>query len=84
MYKLLFCIQEMTVKKDKVQQMNPPKFEMIEDMANLTYLNEAAVLHNLRSRYYNQIIYVSRLNVPNQSGLYSNKSCTMLLQPKCN
>jgi len=39
--------------------MNPPKFEKIEDMANLTYLNEASVLHNLRSRYSNGFIYVS-------------------------
>ena len=39
--------------------MNPPKFERLEDMANLTYLNEAAVLHNLKSRYCNGFIYVS-------------------------
>jgi len=31
----------------------------IEDMANMTYLNEASVLHNLRARYTNQLIYVS-------------------------
>ena len=41
------------------QQMNPPKFEKIEDMASLTYLNEASVLHNLRQRYYSSLIYVS-------------------------
>ena len=41
------------------QQMNPPKFEKIEDMAGLTYLNEASVLHNLRQRYYSSLIYVS-------------------------
>lgn len=28
-------------------------------MADLTYLNEAAVLHNLRQRYYSKLIYVS-------------------------
>lgn len=39
--------------------MNPPKYEMSEDMANLTYLNEASVLHNLRARYKAQLIYVS-------------------------
>jgi len=38
--------------------MNPPKFEKIDDMANLTYLNEASVLHNLRSRYNAGLIYV--------------------------
>lgn len=41
------------------QQMNPPKFEKIEDMASLTYLNEASVLHNLQQRYYSSLIYVS-------------------------
>ena len=51
--------QEKTVKKDSIQQMNPPKFEKIEDMANLTYLNEASVLYNLRSRYSSGLIYVS-------------------------
>lgn len=38
--------------------MNPPKFEKTEDMANLTFLNEASVLHNLRARYVNMMIYV--------------------------
>lgn len=28
-------------------------------MADLTHLNEAAVLHNLRQRYFNKKIYVS-------------------------
>ena len=30
---------------------NPPKFEKCEDMANLTFLSEAAVFWNLKSRY---------------------------------
>ena len=42
-------------------QMNPPKFEKIEDMASLTYLNEASILHNLRQRYYSSLIYVGNL-----------------------
>lgn len=47
------------LKKDDLSQVNPPKFEKSEDMADLTYLNEAAVLHNLRQRYYMRLIYVS-------------------------
>lgn len=47
------------MKKDNVHQVNPPKYEKVEDMADLTYLNEAAVLHNLRQRYYAKLIYVS-------------------------
>uniref|UniRef100_A0A4W3JZD2 Myosin heavy chain 7B n=1 Tax=Callorhinchus milii TaxID=7868 RepID=A0A4W3JZD2_CALMI len=46
-----------TVKEDDVQLMNPPKFDMIEDMAMLTHLNEASVLHNMRRRYANWMIY---------------------------
>ena len=45
--------------KDDVQKMNPPKFDKVEDMAELTCLNEASVLHNLKERYYSGLIYVS-------------------------
>ncbi|XP_032591846.1 myosin heavy chain, muscle isoform X10 [Drosophila grimshawi] len=44
-------------KKDLLSQVNPPKYEKAEDMSNLTYLNDASVLHNLRQRYYNKLIY---------------------------
>ncbi|KAG2183466.1 hypothetical protein INT43_006472 [Umbelopsis isabellina] len=39
------------------QQMNPPKFDQVEDAAQLTYLNEASVVHNLRIRYFSNKIY---------------------------
>lgn len=47
------------VAKDDIQKMNPPKFNKVEDMAELTCLNEASVLHNLKERYYSGLIYVS-------------------------
>ncbi|CAF3330941.1 unnamed protein product [Rotaria sp. Silwood1] len=47
----------LTFKKDDIQQMNPPKFTCCDDMANLTYLNDASVLHNLRDRYGRWLIY---------------------------
>ena len=37
--------------------MNPPKYEMCDDMADLTYLSDATVYHNLRERYVNWYIY---------------------------
>ncbi|PAV86100.1 hypothetical protein WR25_24427 isoform B [Diploscapter pachys] len=37
--------------------MNPPKFDKTEDMANLTFLNEASVLANLKDRYKDMMIY---------------------------
>ena len=52
--------QEKPFKKDQLQQVNPPKYEKCEDMSNLTYLNDASVLWNLKARYVNQLIYVSR------------------------
>ncbi len=48
-----------TVSKDDIQKMNPPKFDKVEDMAELSFLNEASVLYNLTSRYYSGLIYVS-------------------------
>lgn len=49
----------MKFNKDDIQKMNPPKFNKVEDMAELTCLNEASVLHNLKERYYSGLIYVS-------------------------
>lgn len=54
-----FGLFQQTLKKELVQEMNPPKFEKTEDMSNLTFLNDASVLHNLRSRYGAMLIYVS-------------------------
>lgn len=50
------------MKDGDIQQMNPPKYDMIEDMAMLTQLNEASVLYNLRRRYSAWMIYVSPLS----------------------
>uniref|UniRef100_A0A0N5CAX5 Myosin heavy chain n=1 Tax=Strongyloides papillosus TaxID=174720 RepID=A0A0N5CAX5_STREA len=49
--------RRVTLSKDDCQKMNPPKFDKVEDMADLTCLNEASVLHNLRERYFSGLIY---------------------------
>lgn len=49
---------ELTLSKEETQEMNPPKFTKTEDMANLTFLNEASVLTNLKDRYSAMMIYV--------------------------
>ncbi|XP_044844654.1 myosin-10-like isoform X3 [Mauremys mutica] len=49
--------RQVLVPKHEVQKMNPPKFSKVEDMAELTCLNEASVLHNLKDRYYSGLIY---------------------------
>lgn len=48
----------LTVRETEMQPMNPPRFDLLEDMAMMTHLNEAAVLHNLRQRYARWMIYV--------------------------
>ncbi|XP_038567230.1 myosin-10 isoform X6 [Micropterus salmoides] len=49
--------RRITLSREEVQRMNPPRFSKVEDMADLTCLNEASVLHNLRERYYSGLIY---------------------------
>ncbi len=43
--------------------MNPPKFDRVEDIADLTFLNEASVVHNLRLRHGSGAIYVCQISV---------------------
>ena len=49
--------EKKTFKSEQVGQVNPPKFEKCEDMANLTYLNDASVFWNLKTRYQAKLIY---------------------------
>jgi len=42
---------EVTLPKTEVFECNPSKFEKEEDMSNLSILNKACILHNLRTRY---------------------------------
>merc|ERR1719461_1464233 len=49
--------EKKTFKSDQVGQVNPLKFEKCEDMANLTFLNDASVFHNLKVRYQAKLIY---------------------------
>lgn len=44
---------------DQVDKVNPAKFDKADDMAELTHLNEASVVHNLHTRYQSDLIYVS-------------------------
>merc|ERR1712213_110959 len=49
--------EKKTFKSAQVGQVNPPKFERCEDMADLTYLNDASVFYNLKVRYQAKLIY---------------------------
>ena len=55
---LVMCGHEKkSFKSEQVGQVNPPKFEKCEDMANLTFLNDASVFWNLKVRYQAKLIY---------------------------
>ncbi|KRZ80061.1 Myosin heavy chain, non-muscle, partial [Trichinella papuae] len=49
--------KKLEISEEMVEKMNPPKYEKVPDMADLTCLNEACVLHNLKARYYSGMIY---------------------------
>lgn len=49
---------ERDVQADSVDKVNPAKFDKASDMAELTYLNEPSVVHNLQTRYQADLIYV--------------------------
>ncbi|EPS37839.1 hypothetical protein H072_8478 [Dactylellina haptotyla CBS 200.50] len=48
---------ERHVPADQVDKVNPAKFDKAADMAELTHLNEASVVHNLHMRYQSDLIY---------------------------
>ena len=51
--------EDKTFKVSQLMQVNPPKMEKFDDVSNMTYLNEASVLWNLKARYVCKLIYVS-------------------------
>uniref|UniRef100_A0A3B4V9D6 Myosin-9 n=1 Tax=Seriola dumerili TaxID=41447 RepID=A0A3B4V9D6_SERDU len=65
------CVVELTdsgkkvkVNKDDIQKMNPPKFNKVEDMAELTCLNEASVLILCRGSLLNMYKGKKRHEMP--------------------
>lgn len=45
------------VSPNVIEKVNPPQFDKVSDMAELTYLNEASVVYNLSRRYADDLIY---------------------------
>jgi len=55
---LVFVAHEkFTHKASEIGKVNPPKFEKCEDMVNLTFLNDASVYWNLKTRYQAKLIH---------------------------
>jgi myosin heavy subunit len=57
-----FLLQKKTFKSTELGQINPPKFEKCEDMANLTFLNDGSVFWNLKTRYQVRMANLTFLN----------------------
>ncbi|OAG29074.1 myosin heavy chain [Nematocida displodere] len=51
--KLLVEIEgsRVTVLSREIEKANPSKFDLVDNMAHLSYLNEPSILHNLKQRY---------------------------------
>jgi myosin heavy subunit len=49
--------EKFTHKATEVGKVNPPKFEKCEDMVDLTFLNDASVFWNLKTRYQAKMIH---------------------------
>ncbi|CAL4105007.1 unnamed protein product, partial [Meganyctiphanes norvegica] len=70
-------------KKTEVAQVNPPKYEKCEDMSNLTFLNDASVLYNLKVRYQAELIYTYSglfcivVNPYKRFPIYTDRACAI-------
>merc|ERR1712226_654018 len=77
-----------TVKE--IGRVNPPKFEKCEDMVNLTFLNDASVFWNLKTRYQAKMIhtysglFVVVVNPYKRYPLYTHRVCKIYLGKRRN
>jgi len=58
---LFVLMQVMRVARTDLLPANPDILEGVDDLIQLSYLNEPSVLHNLRFRYSQDMIYVCPL-----------------------
>jgi myosin-5 len=49
------------VSTEELIPANPDVLEGVDDLIQLSYLNEPSVLHNVKHRYSQDLIYVSRI-----------------------
>merc|ERR1712213_9584 len=82
--------EKFTLKAGEVGRVNPPKFEKCEDMVNLTYLNDASVFWNLKTRYQAKLIhtysglFVVVVNPYKSYPLYTHRVCKIYLGERRN
>merc|ERR1719430_611325 len=82
--------EKFTLKAGEVGRVNPPKFEKCEDMVNLTFLNDASVFWNLKTRYQAKLIhtysglFVVVVNPYKRYPLYTHRVCKIYLGKRRN
>merc|ERR1712123_501614 len=82
--------EKFTHKAAEVGKVNPPKFEKCEDMVNLTFLNDASVFWNLKTRYQANMIhtysglFVVVVNPYKRYPLYTHRVCKIYLGKRRN
>merc|ERR1712073_167674 len=82
--------EKFTLKAGEIGRVNPPKFEKCEDMVNLTYLNDASVFWNLKTRYQAKLIhtysglFVVVVNPYKRYPLYTHRVCKIYLGKRRN
>jgi myosin heavy chain 6/7 len=82
--------EKFTFKGAQVGKVNPPKFEKVEDMVNLTFLNDASVFWNLKTRYQAKLIhtysglFVVVVNPYKRYPLYTHRVCKIYLGKRRN
>merc|ERR1711881_725398 len=82
--------KKFTLKAGDVGRVNPPKFEKCEDMANLTFLNDASVFWNLKTRYQAKMIhtysglFVVVVNPYKRYPIYTHRVCKIYLGKRRN
>ena len=82
--------EKFTHKAKDVGRVNPPKFEKCEDMVNLTFLNDASVFWNLKTRYQQKMIhtysglFVVVVNPYKRYPIYTHRVCKIYLGKRRN
>lgn len=54
---LLHNGEQMLVDEDDTEKANPAHLDLVEDISELSHLNEASILHCLRQRYANNLVH---------------------------
>ncbi|XP_017968375.1 unconventional myosin-XVIIIa isoform X6 [Drosophila navojoa] len=81
--RLLHNGEQLTVDEDDIEKQNSPALDLVEDICELKYLNEASVLHCLRQRYASNLIHTKAgptllvVNPMAPLSLYSEKVVSM-------